>query len=177
LLLIEDVVLVRQLCTAVTVKFDDAAVADYFDDQVDQGRHPEECGRVWIHTHPGNSPFPSGTDEATFERCFGQTDWAVMFVLACGGRTYARLRFGAGPGGGAELPVEVDFGQPFPVPDPLAWEIEYSECVVVEPPGPSKAAVRLLDVAANASHLVAAAEDVISFPSWSPEHWFDERFF
>src|SRR5436189_4496949 len=61
-LLIEDVALVRQLCTAVTVKFDDLAVADFFDEQIDLGRRPEQFARVWIHTHPGDSPLPSLTD-------------------------------------------------------------------------------------------------------------------
>src|SRR3954452_11481417 len=42
LLLVEDVQLVRQECSPVTVKFDDESVADYFDRQVDLGRRPEE---------------------------------------------------------------------------------------------------------------------------------------
>ena len=87
LLLIEDVSLMRQSCTSVTVKFADEAVADYFDDQVDRGLVPERFARIWIHTHPGDSPHPSRTDEETFERCFGSTDWALMFILACGGDT------------------------------------------------------------------------------------------
>src|SRR4051812_12652408 len=113
LLLVADVRLVRQECTPVTVKFDDDSVADYFDEQVDRGRRPEEFGRIWIHTHPGDSPHPSCTDEETFARCFGPADWAVMFIVARGGQAYARLRFGAGPGGQLLLPVEIDFQQPF----------------------------------------------------------------
>ncbi|MBN8625679.1 MAG: hypothetical protein J0M17_09330 [Planctomycetes bacterium] len=42
--------LVRQTCSAVTVKFDDIAVADFFDEQVDLGLAPERFSRVWIHT-------------------------------------------------------------------------------------------------------------------------------
>jgi len=49
----------------VTVEFDDAAVADFFDEQVDQGRRPEEFSRIWLHTHPGASAQPSHTDEET----------------------------------------------------------------------------------------------------------------
>src|SRR5688572_7481940 len=41
LLLIEDLCLVKQLCSALTVRFDDEAVADYFDQQVDLGLQPE----------------------------------------------------------------------------------------------------------------------------------------
>ena len=72
----------RQVCTGVSVAFDDQAVADFFDRQVDLGRRPEQFGRIWVHTHPGNSPEPSMTDEDTFARVFGRTDWAVMFILA-----------------------------------------------------------------------------------------------
>ena len=39
------------------------------------------------------------TDEETFARVFGRTDWAVMFILARQGQSYARLRFHVGPGG------------------------------------------------------------------------------
>src|SRR5690242_14104510 len=81
LLLIEDVRLVCQICAVVSVKFDDLAVADFFDEQVDEGRRPEQFARIWVHTHPGDSPQPSGVDEQTFARCFGQSDWAVMFIL------------------------------------------------------------------------------------------------
>src|SRR5690242_2541495 len=51
LLLVEDVELVTQTCTYVTVEFDDAAVAAFFDEQVDLGRRPESFGRLWLHTH------------------------------------------------------------------------------------------------------------------------------
>src|SRR5688572_17734069 len=99
LLLVEDLYLVRQRSSVVTVAFEDDAVADYFDAMVDQGLHPERCGRVWIHTHPGASAQPSGTDEETFRRVFGPCNWAVMAILAKGGEAYARVSFRSGPGG------------------------------------------------------------------------------
>jgi hypothetical protein len=132
LLLVEDVRLVRQLCSWGTVKFDDNAVADFFDTQVDQGRPPDQFGRIWIHTHPGNSPQPSGTDEATFDRCFGSSHWAVMFILARGGQTSARLRLNAGPSGELELPVGVDYQRSFPAADPAGWLAEYRACVQLD---------------------------------------------
>ena len=101
LLLVEDVQLVQQVCTGASVAFDDQSVAEFFDQQVDQGRRPEQFGRAWIHTHPGNCPQPSMTDEGTFARVFGRTDWAVMFILARQGQSYGRLRFHVGPVGGA----------------------------------------------------------------------------
>ena len=81
-----------------SVAFDDEAVADFFDHQVDAGRKPEQFARIWLHSHPGDSPQPSTVDEETFERVFGRCQWAVMFVVGRSGKTYARLRFSVGPG-------------------------------------------------------------------------------
>lgn len=124
-MLVEDFRLVRQQCTAISVEFDDDSVADFFDDQVDAGRKPERFGRIWLHTHPGNSPKPSMTDEETFRRCFGGADWAVMFILAHGGDSYARLRFNVGPCSSQRIAVEVDYTRPFAFTDFDAWREEY----------------------------------------------------
>jgi hypothetical protein len=132
LLHVEDIQLVRQVCSSVSVAFDDAAVADFFDRQVDQGRKPEQFARIWLHTHPGSSPQPSSTDQDTFARVFGRTDWAVMFILARGGQIYARLRFHVGPGGDVDLPVRVDYTRPFPASDHAAWREEYLSNVQAE---------------------------------------------
>lgn len=129
LLLVTDFVLVPQVCTVVTVAFDDVAVADYFDQQLELGRRLEQVGRIWIHTHPGDSAQPSSVDEETFARVFGRTDWAVMAIVACGGQSSARLRFQAGPGGALQLPLEVDFQIPFAASDHAAWTEEYDRCV------------------------------------------------
>ncbi|MCG6157260.1 hypothetical protein [Rubinisphaera margarita] len=134
LLLIEDIQLVRQTCSWAHVAFEDDAVAEFFDEQVDAGRKPEQFARVWIHTHPGDCPQPSGVDEETFERVFGNAEWAVMFILARGGDCYARLRFNSGPGGETELPIELDYGREFNGSDFDAWEIEYLQSVDVEEP-------------------------------------------
>jgi hypothetical protein len=125
LLLIEDVQLVGQVCDLASVQFDDSSVADYFDRETDAGVTMARCGRIWLHTHPGDSPAPSSTDEATFARVFGHTEWALMFILARGGRTYARLRFHVGPSGDIELPVHVDYAQSFAASDHEAWLAEY----------------------------------------------------
>ena len=133
LLLIEDICLVRQRCSSVTVQFADDAVADFFDEMVDRGLPPERFARVWIHTHPGNSASPSCVDEETFVRSFGRSDWALMFILAQGGQTTARLRFHVGPGGDCELPVDVDFSCDFDAPNRAAWKEEYQRSVCVPP--------------------------------------------
>jgi hypothetical protein len=134
-LLVKDVQLVRQRCDWASVAFEDAAVADFFDEQVDRGRVPEEFGRIWVHTHPGASAEPSLTDEETFARVFGNCDWAVMFILAQGGGSYARLQYGVGPGGSMEVAVEVDYEAAFPGSDREGWAAEYAaEVLPVAPP-------------------------------------------
>jgi proteasome lid subunit RPN8/RPN11 len=129
LLYVEDLELVRQVCTTVSVVFDDASVAEFFDDQVDAGRQPAQFARIWVHTHPGRSARPSPVDEETFQRVFGRCDWAVMFILAREGATYCRLRFGAGPGGSFEIPTKVDYAGDFRGSDCTAWAREYEDAV------------------------------------------------
>ncbi|HJN12553.1 MAG TPA: hypothetical protein QF564_27985 [Pirellulaceae bacterium] len=129
LLLIEDVQLVNQQCTAVTVAFDDEAVADYFDKQVDVGLQLGRFARIWIHTHPGESAEPSVTDEETFARCFGNSDWSIMCIVAAGGETYTRLQFNVGPAASVTIPIEINFHAPFSGSNPAAWEQEYLTCV------------------------------------------------
>jgi len=130
LLLVEDVALVQQQCGPASVVFDDDSVADFFDFQVDDGLRPEQFARVWVHTHPGRSPEPSIVDEETFARVFAQSQWAVMFILAKGGQTYAQLRFNVGPGGSLEIPVAVEYGCPFGPSEHQRWEEEYRANVV-----------------------------------------------
>jgi proteasome lid subunit RPN8/RPN11 len=126
LLYVQDLALVRQEVTAVSVSFDDDSVSSFFETQVDAGHKPEHFARIWVHTHPGDSPQPSGTDEATFSRVFGVCQWAVMFVLAKGGKSYARLRFTVGPGGHILIPAEVDFTTCFGPSQHEAWDQEYN---------------------------------------------------
>lgn len=122
--------MVKQSCTWSTVSFEDESVADFFEDSVADGLQPEQFARVWIHTHPGDSAEPSGTDEETFARVFGHTDWAVMFILSCGGETYARLRAdGEDPW---LLDTAVDFSSPFLGSQFGEWEEEFLENVTQE---------------------------------------------
>jgi hypothetical protein len=133
LLLVQEFQSVHQIVSPVSVAFDDTSVADYFEDQVDKQRRPEQFARIWCHTHPGNSATPSLLDEQTFARVFGSCDWAVMFILARGGNTYARLRFNRGPGGSMVIPVQVDYSASFEAADHPGWELEYLEHVHPEP--------------------------------------------
>jgi hypothetical protein len=128
-LYVEDFVTVDQRVTPTAVRFDDNAVADFFDACVDRGLPVERFGRLWCHTHPGASVAPSLTDEETFARCFGRCDWSVMFILGRTGRTSARLAFRAGPGAELELSAAVDWAA-WPAclaAKPGAWEARVDE--------------------------------------------------
>ena len=126
---IEDFVLIPQQATPLYVAMSDEAVAEFFEEQVDQGRRPDQFGRIWIHTHPGNCPQPSVTDEETFQRVFGSCDWAVMLIVARGGQVYARLEWHVGPTGAIEVPVTADYRRPFAGSDEAAWQAEFERCV------------------------------------------------
>ena len=131
LLLVTNFITVNQDVSSVSVAFDDESVADFFDSQIDIGRQPEQFGRIWVHTHPGDCPQPSGTDEECFQRVFGGCDWAVMFILARGGKTFARLQHHTGPGGRINIPVEVDYSAEFVGSDHEAWRVEYAQDIRV----------------------------------------------
>jgi hypothetical protein len=165
LLFVEDVALVRQTCTWATVELDDNAVADFFDDQVDRGRKPETFARHWLHTHPANSAEPSGTDEETFARVFGRSEWAVMFILARGGETYARLRYNVGPGAEFKLPVEVEFGCPFLGTDFDAWQEQFQAKVCLPP--------ALVAQKQSRSELVPSKSNGPFMDEWYSDAWED----
>jgi proteasome lid subunit RPN8/RPN11 len=126
LLFVREFVTVKQEVTCISVKFDDLAVADFFDTQVDLGRKPEQFARIWLHSHPGDSPEPSAIDDDTFGRVFGNCQWAVLFVVAQDNRTYAKLRFNVGPGGHVLIPTEIDYSEYFGPSDHDLWDTEYA---------------------------------------------------
>jgi hypothetical protein len=171
-LLVEDVKLVQQLATCVSVAFDDQAVAEFFDQQVDAGRKPSQFGRIWVHTHPGDMSRPSVTDDETFNRVFGRTEWAVMFILAQGGQTFARLRYHVGPGGDLDLPVAVEYGLPFSASDHSAWQAEYLACV--QPADWPEVLVQTGPTLPPAAHAVAEPWDDW-FAGWDDFRHSDQR--
>jgi len=127
LLYVTDFITIKQDATVASISLDDNAVADYFENQVDAGRKPEQFFRIWCHTHPGNSPIPSSVDEETFQRVFNNCEWAIMMIVAEEGKTYARLRFNVGPGGQFQIPVQVAYCKSFAATDQDAWEADYKE--------------------------------------------------
>jgi proteasome lid subunit RPN8/RPN11 len=179
LLYVEDIQTVEQQCSVVTVKFDDTAVARFFDQQVDAGRQPAQFARIWIHTHPEMSAQPSGTDEQTFARVFENTDWAVMFILSKTDDVYCRLRFNVGPSGAWEIPVSVDYRGAFAGSDVAAWEAEYTAHVRTDvgrlrtgwPDGARLDVVKLRPGQAHAaiSERIARAGRILAAQGWTQE--------
>lgn len=129
-----DLIVPRQFCTEVSVRFDEASLAELFEDLVDRGCTPRQFARIWLHTHPGECPQPSFTDESTFAEKFSDPDWAVMGILARQGATYARLRWNLTPSVDVELPVSVTYSVPFGPSRFEEWEALYREQVVLEEP-------------------------------------------
>jgi hypothetical protein len=81
-------------------------------------------------THPGSSPNPSSTDEATFKESFGVADWAVMFIMARSGAMYARMRMKSGDMDmQINLPVETAYNVPFPASNHEQWKMDIKERV------------------------------------------------
>jgi hypothetical protein len=178
LLLIKDFQLVKQVCDTASVSFDDASVADFFDRQFDAGLKPSQAGRLWIHTHPGFCAQPSAVDEETFARVFGRADWALMFVLARGGATFARLQFNVGPKGSLSLPVEVDYRQPFKASDHAAWREEYETNVEVVPWQPTVASLppSVPELWDDCGHFYDLFDDDLGFSPISTERQFEHDF-
>ncbi len=109
LLYVDDVVLVPQLSSPVSVDLESGAVADHLKSMAALGHDPDHCARIWIQTRPGSSACPSRANERSFAEACGGCDWSVLFILSRTGRTYARLQFQIGPKTRRVLPVSVDW--------------------------------------------------------------------
>jgi len=128
---ITDICLVKQTCSSASIKFDDEDVANFFEDCVDEGLHPQEFGRIWVHTHPGSLITPSSTDEETFQKTWGNCNWAVMFILAQSGACSAHLQY-LQPKHRVKIDVEIDYTKEFSGSNRAAWQDEYKKYVTQE---------------------------------------------
>lgn len=128
-LLVTDFVLVKQECTVVTFDLDANDSVEHMETMMDKGLMPWQYANILIHTHPGDSPSPSGTDENNFNKSFSHPNWAVMFIIAEGGECYCRLKINVGPGSIRELDVCVDWSQDFEGTNKEDWATEYSSNV------------------------------------------------
>lgn len=129
-LLVTDFVLVKQECTIVTFDLDAADSAEYMEKMMDKGLMPWQYANILIHTHPGDSPSPSGVDEKNFISAFSHPNWAIMFIIAEGGACYCRLKVNVGPGSVVELKTIIEWNTKFDGTNIQAWEEEYQTKVV-----------------------------------------------
>lgn len=128
-LLCVDIIVPKQTCSVATVKFDDESIAFLGVDLTKKGYSIKRWRSFWVHTHPGDSPLPSGTDEETFREIFGNMDYALMFILAKGGAMYSRLRYNQGPGLAHEIETFINYKQPFAASDWESWKKLYDDNV------------------------------------------------
>jgi len=123
-----DVQIVKQKSSIAYTEFDDAAIADYFEDMVKLEYRPAEFARIWIHTHPGGSASPSSKDEETLKRCFGGADWSVMCIFA-EGEQYARLQVNKPFVLQVPLQVKLDMTLPFDGSEHDDWQQDLEDNV------------------------------------------------
>lgn len=128
-LLVTDFKLIEQECSPAHTELDDTAVNNYMMDMFDKGFEPNQCMRIWIHTHPKMDPKPSQQDEKTCREVLCDSDWAVMYIINSDDEEYARLIFNVGPKGRMELDTEINWNIEFPASDFKAWKEEFDEKV------------------------------------------------
>ena len=124
-----DIKMVKQKGSSGSIEFDENSVANYIQDEIEKNHRPV---RIWVHTHPGNSATPSGVDERQFADDFGNYDYFIMFILARGSETYARLRIQNKLMYLEKvLPVKLDDAsiESGDVINPADWDKEYEENV------------------------------------------------
>jgi len=129
-MLVTDFALVKQECTMASVELDEEDSGLFAEKMLDVGLAPWQTGNIWIHTHPGDCPKPSKTDEENFVKNFGHPHWSIMYILAEGGKDYCRIKFNVGPGFESKLDVQIDYSIPFNGTNKDEWEKEYDEKVI-----------------------------------------------
>lgn len=128
-MLITDVRLVKQECSVATVELDTEDSGKFVEKMLDEGLAPWQCQNIWIHTHPGNCPEPSGTDEENFKKNFSHPHWAVFFILADGGQTWCEVQFNVGPTCRVSCEHSVIYEGSFQGTNKKAWQEEYEKNV------------------------------------------------
>lgn len=108
------------------------ADVEFLTGEIERELPVDRCARVWIGTRPGRSARPTSAELATFARLFGAVPWSVLFLVAHGGATYARLRFHVGPGGSWQIPVNISEAPIPAIDDHVARGREMDATVEVE---------------------------------------------
>lgn len=92
-LLIRDIRMVKQKAYSAFVEMTSEGVSEYVNSMIEEGiDNFNQFFRVWIHTHPMESPIPSGQDHETFNETFCNQTWSVMFILGNTGKTFASIQ-------------------------------------------------------------------------------------
>lgn len=129
-LVVRDFMLCPQEVGSASVDFDDDGLVQFFDKMAHKYKlQPFQFSRIWIHTHPGSSASPSGTDETTFTNALAQSNYAIMAILAKNGNTYARLQLKEPFTIQQEMNTAVHWGATFPQSKKDDWQKEYEENV------------------------------------------------
>ncbi len=111
---VEDIYIPKQAADSMYNDFDVDDVADYMEKMFDEGLQPFQCTRIWIHTHPAGIASPSGTDNDTFARSFGECNFSLMVILPKSGKFYCRIQYKIAEFFHCfEIPVEVDSDSAF----------------------------------------------------------------
>ncbi len=85
-----DAVIIEATCTPASVDIKPKAITAMYAEQIKQGIYPDQL-QIWWHTHPGNSPQPSGQDWATFKELCRDRTLNVMYILARGDQEFAHI--------------------------------------------------------------------------------------
>lgn len=136
--LVIDVVMPKQINSYAFVEFKEEVLHEFYERMVDDGYDVEEFARIWCHTHPGDSAHPSGQDEETFKKEFGNCHWAIMFILGKTDQTTCRIKYMNHPNltnvlgthTSKEIPVFVDYNADTWAVNSDArkeWDAEYAE--------------------------------------------------
>jgi len=102
-----DLFIPKQEGAMAEVDMDPNDLAQFQGDLIARGGHPRDALRVWLHTHPMESPQPSGTDMATWRETFSSYDYAVMGIMGNTGKVYFRIATGLG-----DMRTEVELNYP-----------------------------------------------------------------
>jgi len=133
--LVIDFIVPEQECTGATTEMSADGIVAVFDRVSGpekfggMGLSPGRFGRIWVHTHPGFSSEPSGTDWSTFRETFGGKDWAIMFILSDKRLATCILQIDVVPGGYFRIPWEVDWDYEFQGSAFEEWDKEYKDNV------------------------------------------------
>jgi len=127
--IVTDFVVLKQESSSATFEFDKEGMEEYLNEMIKAGYSPNECFRVYLHTHPGNCPKPSGTDWDQFKELSEKYPWFAMLIIAKDHSKYGYIKLNQGPGVECEIDWDVDWEIPCEVVDFDELEATFKEKV------------------------------------------------